>query len=107
MRLSQAMQCCLTSSAIMRTRVKVTYDKFEINHDNDDDEVRYDEIGPYPTAGTTDQNQLFKLPNQRKSEVSDKIASQARFEIRRGRQPIYVGYIAVKKSSPEMHAQFS
>lgn len=80
----------------MRTRATVTYDKFDVDHDNDDDEVRYDEIGPYPTAGTTDQNQLFKLPNQRKSEISDKIASQARFEIRRGRQPIYVSNSAIK-----------
>ena len=91
----------------MRTRAIVTYDRFEIDHDNDDDEVRYDEIGPYPTAGTTDQNQLFKLPNQRKSEVSDKIASQARFEIRRGRQPIYVSHRAVKKLSLEIHDQSS
>ena len=80
----------------MRTRAAVTYDKFDVDHDNDDDEVRYDEIGPYPTAGTTDQNQLFQLPIQRKSEISDKIASQARFEIRRGRQPFYVSYSAMK-----------
>lgn len=84
----------------MRTRAKVTYAKFDVDHDNDDDEVRYDDIGPYPTAGVTDQNQLYKLPNQRKSEISDKIASQARFEIRRGRQPIYVSYAAVKMFFP-------
>ena len=91
----------------MRTRAKVTYDKFDVDHDNDDDEVRYDEIGPYPTTGTTHQNQLFKLPNQRKSEISDKIASQARFEIRRGRQPHYVSFAAVKALFLEITSQLS
>ena len=81
-----------------------------MDHDNDDDEVRYDEMGPYPSAtaaGTThqNQNQLFKLPNQRKSEISDKIASQARFGIRRGRQPIYVSNTAVKMFFPEVLPQ--
>lgn len=67
---------------------------------DDDDEVRYDEIAPQSTVRIADrdlEHQAFKIPNQRQSDFSEKIITRALLESRRNRQPNQVRNINVYK----------
>jgi hypothetical protein len=62
----------------------------DLYFNDDDDEVRYDEIAPRPIARITDrslENESFKLPDQKQKDFSEKIISRALLESRRNRQP--------------------
>ena len=74
-----------------RRRTRNEQTSFSI--ENDDDEVRYDEIVPLSDARVSDENPRWQsqhVPNQGLSEISEKIMTRARFESRRTRQPVQV-----------------
>ena len=84
----------------MQKRKLARHKDNDLYYNDDDDEVRYDEIAPHPIARISDRNlehNAYKLPNQKQNEFSEKIINRALLESRRNRQPNQVRRIYVNK----------
>jgi hypothetical protein len=62
---------------------------YNSRYDNEDDEVRYDEMGPNPQIQIHEQQQQLSQ-NLRHSEVPDKFLTKTRFQHRKSREQAQV-----------------